>query len=205
VTPVFRQVSGILVATMIVAACTTTEPPTTTTTSTTTSETSRSTVAPEVPQPLDLQPHRLHSCALLTPEQAADLDFPPQTFEGAHIDAGTCEWELTNTESGQVEQYRYVLDVYMNGDPLAHNYREGNKRTSQGKWMWETFEPRTIRGLPAVVMAMGDPTKYCNVVVGTGGGQGIEISGNTTLGFEKPNLCESLVDAAGLIIDSVRK
>jgi hypothetical protein len=202
----FKQVSGILVAAMLLAACTTTEPPTTrTTTSTTTKETPRSTVAPEVPQPLDLQPHRLHSCALLNAEQAADLDFPPQAREGANIDAGTCEWELTNTESGQIEQYRYVLDVYIAGDPLAYNYREGDRRTSQGKWVWGLFEPRTIRGLPAVVMAMGDPTKYCNVVVGTGGGQGIEISGVTTLGFEKPHLCESLVDAAGLVIDSVRR
>lgn len=201
----FRKVSGILAATMILAACTTTEPTTTTTTSTTTSEKSRSTVAPEVPQPLDLQPYRLHSCALLTSEQTTDLDFPPQTFEGANIDSGSCQWEWENPEPDTFEHYLYALDVFVTGDPLALNYREGILRTSRGTWVWETFEPTTIRGLPAVVMAMDDPTNFCNVVVGTGGGQGIEVSGDTTMGFEKPNLCESLVDAAGLIIDSVRR
>jgi len=202
----FRHASGILVAAMILTACTATprnDPATTS--GTTTSETPRSTVAPEVPQPVDLQPHRLHSCALLTAAQTEDLDFPPQTFEGANVDAGTCEWEWTDSAPDRVEQYLYVLDVHMTGDPLGHNYLEGNRRTSQGKWVWGTFEPTTIRGLPAVVMAMDDPTSYCNVVVGFGGSQGIEISADVTEGFEKPKLCESLVEAAGLIIDSVRR
>lgn len=208
--PMARHAARVLVAiaTLSLVACTTTpeegSKPSTTAPGTTTAETSRPSVPQQVSDPIDLRPHQRHPCALLTAEQTADLEFPPQTFEGANGDLGVCRWDWTDSEPDRVEQYVYVLDLYVTGDPLAANYREGNRRTSRGTWVWETFEPRTIRGLPAVVMAMDDPTSYCNVVVGTGEGQGFEISGDTTVGFEKPDLCQTMVTAAELIVDEAR-
>lgn len=173
-----------------------TTPPTPTSRPSTTTEAPRPTTAPEVAEPIDLRPHRLHSCGLLSPGQLHDLGFPPQTSEGADAESGLCKWN---------SDYRYALTVYVTGDPLAAAYRDSNLRDN-GEWRWPLFEPRTIRGLPALVHSRFPPPKsFCEVVVSTGNGQGIEVTGVVSTGDYEPGLCDRLVTAAGLVIDAVQR
>lgn len=196
--PVRRRVlCALATAGIAVAGCAgPTTPPTPTSRPSTTTEAPRPTTAPVVGEPIDLRPHRLHSCGLLNARQLLDLGFPPQTFEGAVAESGLCKWN---------SDYRYALEVYVTGDPLAAAYRDSNLRDN-GKLRWPLFEPRTIRGLPALVHSRFPPPKsFCEVVVSTGNGQGIEVTGVVSAGDYEPGLCDRLVTAAGLVIDAVQR
>lgn len=192
-----RALAMLAMALTAVTGCTgPTDPPTPTTTSQPSPQKPRPSSAPDVGEPIDLRPYRRHSCALLNAAQLQDLGLPPQTFEGADAETGVCRWDADG---------RYGLDLYVTGDPLAVAYRDSNLRLDSGEWRWPLFEPQTIRGLPAVTHSTFDPETYCEVVVSTGNGQGIDISGSVLEDDADPELCDRLVTAAGLVIDAVQR
>lgn len=164
-------------------------------------ESPRPTVAPPVGEPIDLRPHRRHSCALLSAEQLAELAFPPRAFEGASADSGRCEWRAHEDEPDRIRDL-YSLTVHVTGDPLGAAYQDSDRRLGNGKWAWPLFEPRTVRDLPAVVRANLNPDRYCDVVVGVGQEQGITVTGSP--GVAVPDLCDQLVAAAELVVDETR-
>jgi hypothetical protein len=97
----------------------------------------------------------------------------------------------------------YTLTVFLTGDPLAKAYQDNKARQDEREWT--TFETHAVRGLPAVTQAPGNPESLCEVIVGTGVGQGFTISGYLSVQLEEPTLCERLVAAAELIMDAARK
>ncbi|HEY0449570.1 DUF3558 family protein [Actinophytocola sp.] len=195
----------ILVTAVSMASCTGTDaPPTPSTTSTTTTEsTLRPSVPPEAAQPVDLRPHRLQPCALLSKDQVTELDLPPQTSEGANTESGICEWFTNQSAPGRTETYLFRLEIILSGDPLAEVYRESNDLNATTKdLIWQVFEERTIRGLPAALRSRFDPAASCEVVVGAGSTQGISMSAST--GGSDPELCQRMVTAAEWVVDAAR-
>lgn len=171
-----------------------------TTTSTTVPPTPRPTEAPQVAAPLDLSPHRRHSCALLSTSQESQLGFPTDDVsEGATLEEGICQWSTTE---GRTDLY--TLHIYLTEDPLGDAYQRSNDRLDSGKRVWEPFEIRTIGGLPAVVKVMGDPSTYCEVVVGTGAGQGIRMVASISHDDPDPELCDRVVTAGEWVIEAAR-
>jgi hypothetical protein len=176
--------------------------PTTTAKPSTTSETSRPTNAPPVTDPVDLRRFHEHPCAALTRAQQQEIGFrkyDPVEPEGANTQFGTCVW-LEEPKAGTDDGYGYRLTVSMSGDPLAGAYAESNPHEGVN---WVVFEPRQIRGFPAVVRSLTRPDDQCSVVVGTGNGQGIEVDGTITA--DDPTLCDRFVTAAEWVVDAVRK
>jgi hypothetical protein len=198
-----RTIYVLALATAVLSACTgnndVAPTPPVTTEPTTTSETPRPTVAPPIEAPVDLSPYHRQTCALLTPEQTAELRLPPQDSNGATNETGHCGW---NTVPGG--DAIYALTVFITGDPLGEAYQRSNDRFLSGKRVWEPFEIRTIGGLPAVVKVMGDPSTYCEVIVGAGGDQGILLTASVRPELAYPKLCDRLVTAAEWVIDAAR-
>ncbi len=188
-------------ATVVLSACTddVTPSPPVTTEPTTTSETPRPTVAPAIEVPIDLTPHHRQACALLTPTQTTELRFPPKATNGANDETGLCQWN--SVPSGDAI---YAITVYMTGDPLGLAYQHSSDRLDAGGLVWEPFEIRTIEGLPAVVKVMGDPSTYCEVVIGAGGGQGILLTASISPELADPVLCDRMVTAAAWVVTAAR-
>lgn len=166
-------------------------PPTSDTrpTASTTTSAGRPTEAPAAADPVDLSPGYRHPCATLTPAQQSRLGFRPAPEERADESAGTCNWAK-----------KYVLRLYPRSDPLADAYQDSNAQAAGGDPKWVVFEPRDIHGVPAVVRA-AEKRGPCEVVVGVSRGQGVVITGNTA----DPALCDRLVTAAGLVVDTLRR
>jgi len=183
------------------AACDGGNEPRPTPTPTSTTDSPRPTVAPAVHDALDLRPHRLRTCALLTKSQVAELDFPPQNSEGASREGGLCEWFADRSGPGRTETYLFNLHADVAGDPLAAAYRESNDAVGD-RPVWQLFDERTVGGLPAVVRSRDDPAASCQVVVGAGNGQGITMSAST--GGSDPRLCDRMVTAATWVVDRAR-
>jgi hypothetical protein len=156
-------------------------------------------VAPPIEAPIDLTPHHRQTCALLTPEQTAELRLPPQAIDGASPDTGLCEWNTVPAGDAI-----YALTVFMTGDPLGDAYQRSNDRLDSGKRVSELFEIRTIGGLPAVVTGMSDPSTFCTVTVGTGGNQGILLTAAVRHKLADPELCNRMVTAAEWVIEAAR-
>lgn len=197
-------------AALSLASCTGGDPTQSTTTTsqttepgTTSPDTSRPTDVPPVTEPVDLRQHSLDPCALLTAQQAAAVPFPPQLSDGGPTadGYGLCEWGRP-TQAGPPEPDKVTLKVWLSDDPLAQVYLNSNLRDSNGKYSMPTFEPRSIRGLPALVFSEYDPARRCTVVVGTGNAQGIELYALNEIA--DPGLCQRLVTALEWMIDTVR-
>lgn len=202
----------LLVTTLAIAACTTddhpappgTRDPATTTTGhstpTTTGETPRPTAAPPVTKPVDLRPLRDHPCAALTQAQQNTIGFrpyEPSDHEAVNSAFSNCRWLQKSGPNNDIDHGYHVW--LWSSDPLAKAYAEANDPAGS----WAVFEPREIRGLPAVVRSLGTPDEQCSVVVGTGNGQGIEVDGVTSTA--DPTLCERFTTAAEWIVDAARK
>jgi hypothetical protein len=66
------------------------------------------------------------------------------------------------------------------------------------------FEPRQIRGLPAVTRAFSTAGDHCEVIVDAGNGQGISLAGSLTAALD-PKLCDRLVTATEWVVDTIRR
>jgi Protein of unknown function (DUF3558) len=160
----------------------------------------RPTKTPEVVDPVDLRAFRSKPCATLTPEQQRQVGFlhyDPVDHEGSNDSFGVCVWRH-NPKPATPNNYGYRLMLHVSGDPLAEAYAASNDRS-----VWQVFEPRRIRGLPAVVRSLSTPEDQCEVIVGTGNGQGITING--TIIRSDPTLCDRFTTATEWIIDTIRK
>jgi len=191
-----------VVAAVALSACTAepSPPPDTTPPETSaTSETARPTGPPPVAAPVDLGALGGHACAVLSGAQQAELGMRVAPTEAGE----TCVWDQSERAPGSGDQFGYVLGVDLAGDPLAEAYRRGDDRTGAGQdYTWALFEPRSVRELPAVVRSLVDPAGQCEVVVGTGNGQGISVKG--VVAPTDPDLCDRLVSAAELVVDAAR-
>jgi Protein of unknown function (DUF3558) len=156
----------------------------------------RPTNAPEVTDPIDLHPFYAKPCATLTAEQQRQVGFnhyDPVDHESSNRQFAVCVWRH-NPQPATGANYGYRLMLHVSGDPLAEAY--GASGT------WSVFEPRQVRGLPAIVRSLSTPDDQCEVIVGTGNGQGITISG--TIAASDPTLCDRFTTAAEWVIDAVR-
>lgn len=186
-------------------ATTTNEPETTTSPPTTSTTTPRPTVAPPVTEPVDLRSLYDHPCAVLTPAQRRQIGFrtfDPVEPEGVNSKFSTCIWKK-EPKAGTDDGYGYTLTLFVSGDPLARAYAESNKHDEYKQFDWATFEPRQLDGLPAVVRSLVSPDDECGVVVGTGHGHGIEISG--VVAHKDRTLCDRMVAAAEWVVDAARR
>jgi hypothetical protein len=159
----------------------------------------RSTSAPEVTDPVDLRSFYTKPCATLTPRQQRQVGFyqyDPVDHESHNSQFGVCVWRH-NPQPATDANYGYRLMLHVSGDPLAEAYA-----TSDDRDTWSVFEPRQIRDLPAVVRSLSTPDDQCEVIVGTGNGQGITISGTITA--SDPTLCERFTTAAERVISAAR-
>lgn len=174
--------------------------PSTATSSPTSSLEPRPTIAPEVADPVDLRPFHTKSCATLTPEQQRQVGFLRRDLvehEASNDLFGVCLWRH-NPKPATPDNYAYRLILHISGDPLAEAYADSNDR-----YAWRVFEPRRIRGLPAVVRSFSTPDDQCELIIGTGNGQGITING--TIIRTDPTLCDRFTTAAEWVIDTVRQ
>lgn len=177
---------------------TTTQPPETTSTT----EVPRPTVAPEVAEPIGLDRLRRHACAVLGPRQQADLGFGPVApVEVANGRLGSCVWTRSEPGPDHPPMYAYVLWIHPAEDRLAEAYGESEDRSEySGSRNWPVFEPRTIRGLPAVLRTNTEVADSCEVIVGAGNGGSISMKGQVEI--DDPQLCDRMVTAAELVVDS---
>jgi uncharacterized protein DUF3558 len=140
----------------------------------------RPTEAPAIAQPLDMGPGARHACDTLTAAQQKQLGFRQGTENG-----GKCGWA-----NG------YALQLRVDSDVLADAYAKSNDPE------WGVFEPREVHGQPAVVRAAGTDGDSCEVVVGMAPGQGVVLTGKTK---PDPKLCDRLVTAAGLVVETLSR
>lgn len=177
---------------------TTTQPPETTSTT----EAPRPTVAPEVTEPISLDRLRRHACAVLGPRQRNELGLGPvPPVEVANARIGSCIWKRNETGPDHPPMYAYVLSIHPSTDQLTDAYGESEDRSESGKYrLWPVFEPRTIRGLPAVIRTNTEIADTCEVIVGAGNGGSITMKGHVEI--DDPNLCDRMVTAAELVVDS---
>ncbi|HEX2130374.1 MAG TPA: DUF3558 domain-containing protein [Actinophytocola sp.] len=199
----------LLVAVLAVTACTDGTPkpgPTTAPRPTATNETTppattvdpaRPSVAPEVTDPVGLERLLPTPCSALTPRQQAELGFGPSPTERPSPHISACVWERSETGQDRLPMYAYVLWLHGDDDPLAEAYQDSSERA------WRVFAPRTIRGLPAVVRTNTDVSEHCQVIVGTGNGQGITMK--AIVEENDPGLCDHMVTAAELVVDAARR
>lgn len=171
-----------------------------TTTTTTVAEPTRPTEAPPVADPVDLRPFHSRACDTLTTIQQSQLGFPPLVGNKANKVFGSCEWEQRDS-AGNLRA-AYWVRLYIVKDPLAAAYRDSNDFIQPGEPTWEIFEPRQVRGLPAVARSI-TPGGDCDLIVGTGNGQGMEL-GASDGGLDDPTMCDRLTTAAEWAIDTVR-
>jgi hypothetical protein len=157
--------------------------------------TSRPTVAPPVADPVDLRSVYTHPCATLTAAQQNHLGLRPRVKESVEGNVGQCQWAKRDAN---YDYYQYDLVLNHDFDLLAEAYQHSNDP------MWTMFEPREVRGFPAVVESSSEPSGFCQVVVGLGGSQGIKIFGSQYVEPD-PTLCDRLATAAEWIIDAARK
>lgn len=174
---------------------TTASSPAGTTSPATTSGSSRPAVAPQVTEPVDLRPFHARPCATVTSPQQNRIGLRPLVDETTTDLSGFCEWE--HRSGPGTEHYAYEIRLNMSGDLLAEAYRESNEPK------WVVFETRDIRGLPAVIRSLSTLDDQCEVIVGTGNGQSVEISG--VIGTADPTMRDRLVTAAEWVVDAVRK
>ncbi len=175
---------------------TTTPPPAT-------SHQPRPTEAPPATDPIDLRPFYAHPCATLTAAQRDQLGFHPLVSESTEGSHGMCIWgQGPGPDNGA--RYGYRLRLHIHPDLLAQAYKDSNALDYHGNPQAATFEPRQIRGLPAVAQSPNPPDsfRYCEVVVGTGNGQGIALVGDAK--DTDPALCDRLVTALEWVIDALR-
>jgi hypothetical protein len=140
----------------------------------------RPTEAPAIAQPLDMGPGARHACDTLTAAQQKRLGFRQGTAK-----AGKCGWA-----NG------YTLQLHVGFDPLTDAYEKSNDP------QWAVFEPREIHGQPAVVRAATTDGDSCEVVVGMAAEQGVVLTGKTK---PDPKLCDRLVTAAGLVVETLSR
>jgi hypothetical protein len=174
-------------------------PSSTTTSPPASSQQPRPASAPEVTDPIDLRSSYTRPCATLTPSQQRQVGFhqyDPVDHESHNSQFGVCVWRH-NPRPATEANYGYRLMLHVSGDPLAEAYAASNDRD-----IWPVFEPRQIRGLPAVVRSLSTPDDQCEVIVGTGNGQGITISGTITA--SDPALCDRFTTAAEWVINAAR-
>jgi len=136
---------------------------------------------------------------MLTSAQQNRIGLRPLVDETTTELAGFCEWE--HRSGSGTEQYAYEIRLNMSGDLLAEAYRESNE-PNHGDPKWVVFETRDIRGLPAVIRSLSTLDDHCEVIVGTGNGQSVEISG--VIGTADPTMHDRLVTAAEWVVDAAR-
>lgn len=181
-----------VVAVALLAGCSGDPAPATTTptedtraTSPTSEAAPRPTTAPPIAEPLDMGPGYRHPCDTLTAGQQTRLGFRPRGKEKADDSLGRCDWGTS-----------YVLQLHVGFDALADAYRDS------GDPKWAVFEPREVRGMPAVMRAPSAQGGTCEVVVGMAPDQAVVLTGNTK---PDPALCDRLVNAAGQVVDTVSR
>jgi uncharacterized protein DUF3558 len=198
-----RATLVLAIAILAVSGCSSSEPATTAPSTTTSAQKAngRPTAPPAVATPVDLGSLRRTPCAALTSAQQKQIGFQavePGDHEGTTADTGFCVWQR-KPESGKDDGYGYRLTLSISGDQLAKVYAEASDPDGH----WTEFEPREIGDLPAVVGSVTTPENQCDVVVGAGNGQGIEING--TIVPDDPTLCDRFVQAAEWIVAAARR
>lgn len=189
-----RILCGVAAVALVSGCAAAPEPPPPSPTGTTTSTTAP-TAPPTVGSPVDVTPYAGgRACSLLTTRQVAELGFPGDAtalFE-TRDDGPGCMW---TRDDGNGPFEILSITISLTGDPLAARYR----RSGDVK----VFEEHTVRGLPSAATSdgLGD---QCEVTIGTGNGQGIEILGHL-VDDEDPELCDRLLTAAGWVIDAVQR
>jgi len=153
---------------------------------------------------VDLTPYARHPCAVLTVQQVTDLGLPAENIERPSVEGRgeiwQCQWAWDNSlQEPPKTSGLYTFTIYPTGDPLAkaYNSRQGEKDT-----VWK-FQEHTIRGLPAMARFTGEGEYACEVTVGAGNGQGFTMwAGGAAVPDD--GTCQRLIDAAELIVDTVK-
>jgi hypothetical protein len=204
----------VIVVALTLSGCGGTEaptPPSRTSTIPTSSSTPPPSVPPPVNSPVDLTPYARHPCTALTVQQATDLGIPTKrieelsTYEDEVADSWQCWWSWDNRPPelpSRLDTYR--LTVYVTGDPLAKAYQDNTSPRNESEVRRE-FEEHTIRGLPAVARFWGEGDYGCEIIVGTGNGQGFTLTASLGPVRDIPSFCPRLIAAAELIVDAARK
>jgi Protein of unknown function (DUF3558) len=192
----------VVAAAMMITGCTGDDraDPAPTTTVTTTGTTSRPPGIPAVADPMDLRPFYLHPCATLTTTQQNQLELRPRVRESAGDWAGMCNWARDDAD----HDYNYLLVLDLRSDRLVDAYQRRDAREPGGGPIWELFEPREVRGFPAVTRSFSTHGDHCEVIVDTGNGHSIAISGSLRSELD-PGLCDRLVTAAEWVVDALRR
>lgn len=207
-----RILAGLVfVAATTLSGCAETEtppPPPSRTSATTTSSTPLPSVPPPVNTPVDLTLYASHPCTVLTVQQLTDLGIPTEEIEELPTLAGRegqCVWDWYDRPPELPSRLdTYWFTVYVTGDPLAKAYQDSNSRRGE-KDSVRTFEEHTVRGLPAVARFTGEGDYDCEVIVGTGNGQGFTLSAGPGPARDVPSYCPRLIAAAELIVDAARR
>jgi hypothetical protein len=133
----------------------------------------------------------------------AQLKIPTEEqneFSNQDGESWYCEWSF-DLSSRPPKLATYNLTIYMSGDPLAKAYQD--RYSDRNEELPGTFEEHTIRGFPALREYSGE--FQCEIVVGTGNGQGFTMFGRRSLGLQDPRLCQQMITAAEWVVDAVRK
>jgi hypothetical protein len=120
----------------------------------------RPTVAPPVTRTLDLASYHTRPCELLKPDQRGPFDRPP-----------LAEKDLLErcTFDASVRTSSVTVILGLDGDYLNEVFRVSNERK------YQIFEPFTIGQQPAVMINSPPRRTECEVVVGTGPRDSIQV------------------------------
>jgi hypothetical protein len=146
---------------------------------------------------------------MLSDQQQTDLGLRPTPYENippsesTRDGYGSCLWaDPPGPHAGA--SYGYTIRILLTGDPLAEAYLDSNSTDPvYSEPSWPVFITRTIRDLPAVVRTRTELTFACEIVIGTGNGQGLAIKGVHTP--DDPSLCDRMVAMAELVVDAARR
>lgn len=158
----------------------------------------RPTTAPEVTRTLDASLLANEPCAAIEPESLEKLGVPTQAKPRDNENGRACMWGKDAAYPQLTIAFATKGDLF--GEAYSHSALPAEPGGSTPRWA--LFEPITVLDQPAVKYAQkADGSGSCDVVVGLGGGQAIDVT--SAISAKTGDQCATAIAIAEQLVDGL--